>query len=211
MNIQKVLDALKKNKMESYFVETKEDVVPLVRTLMPEGCTVSVGGSMTLQETGVMELLRSGAYNFLDRAAEGITPEGVRKVYEQTFAADCFLGSANAITEQGELYNVDGNANRISAMTFGPKSVIIIAGVNKIVPDLNAAVRRVKTVCAPANTKRLSCNTYCREKGHCVAVDGGMTEGCNSPDRICCSYLVLGPQRQAGRIKVILVNESLGF
>ena len=211
MKIQAVMDALKKNGMEPYFVETKEEVVPLVQSLMQEGCTVSVGGSATLKETGVMELLRSGAYHFLDRAAEGITPEGVRKVYEETFAADCFLGSANAITEDGVLYNVDGNANRISAMTFGPKSVIVVAGVNKIVPDLNAAVRRVKTIAAPANTKRLSCNTYCREKGHCVAVDGAMTDGCNSPDRICCSYSVLGHQRQVGRIKVILVNETLGF
>lgn len=211
MNIQAVLEGLKKNRMEAYYVERKEDVVPLVKELLPEGATVSVGGSMTLKETGVMDLLRSGVYHFLDRAAEGITPEGVRKVYEQTFAADCFLGSANAITEDGVLYNVDGNANRISAMTFGPKSVIVVAGVNKIVPDLEAAIRRVKTICAPANTKRLNCNTYCREKGHCLAVDGEMTDGCGSPERICCSYSILGPQRTAGRIKVILVNEKLGF
>ena len=197
--------------MEPYYVETKEEVVPLVKSLMAEGCTVSVGGSMTLKETGVMDLLRSGIYQFLDRAAEGITPEEVQRVYEETFAADCYLGSANAITEDGILYNVDGNANRISAMTFGPKSVIIVAGVNKIVPGLEAAIRRVKTIAAPANTKRLSCNTYCREKGHCVAVDGGMTDGCSSPERICCSYSILGPQRQPGRIKVIVVNESLGY
>lgn len=211
MKIQQVLDALKKNNMDAYFVENREQALSLVQELLPAGATVSVGGSVTLAEIGAMELLRSGSYNFLDRAAQGITPEGVRRVYEQTFAADCFLGSANAITEQGELYNVDGNANRISAMAFGPKSVIVVAGVNKIVPDLQAAVRRVKTVCAPANTKRLSCNTYCREKGHCVAVDGGMTDGCNSPQRICCTYQVLAHQRQPGRIKVILVNEHLGY
>ena len=211
MNIQAVLDALKKNRMDAYFVETKEEVVPLVKQLMPEGSTVSVGGSVTVKETGVADLLKSGYYHFLDRSREGITPEEVRAVYEQTFSADGYFSSANAITEQGELFNVDGNANRIAALTYGPKSVIIIAGVNKIVPDLDAAVRRLKTVAAPANAKRLNCATYCKENGHCVAVDGGMTEGCNSPQRICCSYLVLGPQRQQGRIIVILVNENLGY
>ncbi len=211
MKIQAVLEALKKNRMDAYFVETKEEVVPLVKELMPKGATVSVGGSMTVKETGVMDLLKSGYYHFLDRSREGITPEEVRKVYEQTFSADGFFSSANAITEQGELFNVDGNANRIAALTFGPKTVIVIAGVNKIVPDLEAAVRRLKTVAAPANTKRLNCATYCKETGHCVGLEGGMTEGCSSPDRICCSYLVQGPQRQAGRIKVILVNEELGY
>ncbi|MBQ8599826.1 MAG: lactate utilization protein [Clostridia bacterium] len=211
MNIQTVLEALKKNHMEAYYVETKEEVVPLVKELMPEGSTVSVGGSQTVKETGVMDLLKSGYYNFLDRSAEGITPEEIRKVYEQTFAADGFFGSANAITEKGELVNVDGNANRIAALTFGPKSVIVIAGVNKIVPDLEAAIRRIKTIAAPANAQRLSCDTYCRETGHCLGLDGDMTDGCSSPQRICCSYLVQGPQRQAGRIKVILVNETLGY
>ncbi len=211
MKIQAVMDQLSKNGMEPYFVQTKEEALALVKQLLPAGATVSVGGSMTLKEVGVMDLLRSGDYHFLDRAAPGITPQEVQQVYIKTFAADCYLGSANAITEAGELYNVDGNANRISAMAFGPKSVIIVAGINKIVPDLQAAVRRVKTVCAPANTRRLNCNTYCKEKGHCLAVDGGMTEGCSSPQRICCTYQVLGPQRQKGRIKVILVDQSLGF
>lgn len=209
--IEKVLENLRKNRMEAYFVERREEVVPLIKTLIREGDTVGLGGSMTLQETGVLELLRSGAYHFLDRAREGITPEEVQQVYRDTFAADAFFCSANAITEQGELFNVDGNCNRIAAISFGPKSVIVVAGVNKIVPDLEGAVRRLKTVAAPKNTKRLSCKTYCLEKGHCMGLEGGMTEGCASPDRICCTYMVCGHQRIANRIKVILVNEELGY
>ena len=209
--IDKVLENLRKNRMEAYFVERREDVVPLVKTLIQEGNTVGLGGSVTLQESGIVDLLRSGVYHFLDRARPGITPEEVRKVYCDTFAADAFFCSANAITEQGELFNVDGNCNRIAAISFGPKSVIVVAGINKIVPDLDAAIQRVKTVAAPKNTKRLSCKTYCNEKGVCMGAGGDMTAGCASADRICCTYMVCGPQRIANRIKVILVNEELGY
>ena len=209
--IEKVLENLRKNRMEAYFVEHREEVVPLIKTLIKEGDTVGLGGSMTLQETGVLELLRSGKYHFLDRARAGITPEEVQQVYRDTFSADAFFCSANAITEQGELFNVDGNCNRIAAISFGPKSVIVVAGVNKLVPDLEGAVRRLKTVAAPNNTKRLSCKTYCFEKGQCMGLEGGMTDGCASPDRICCTYMVCAHQRIPNRIKVILVNENLGY
>lgn len=211
MNIEKVLENLKKNNMDAYFLETKEEVVPLVESLLKEGCTVGMGGTMTAKETGVADLLKSGKYNFLDRAREGITPEGVKQVYRDTFSADAFICSANAITEQGELINVDGNANRIAALLFGPDSVIVIAGVNKLVKDAESGFKRIKEVAAPLNTKRLDCATYCREKGVCVALEGGLASGCGSAQRICCNYLVSGPQRIAGRIKVILVNENLGY
>lgn len=211
MNIEKVLENLKKNRMEAYLVETGEEVVPLVEKLLPAGAVVSCGGSVTLAETGVMELLRSGKYEFLDRARPGITPEEVQQVYRDTFSADGFFCSANAITENGELVNVDGNANRIAAMVFGPKAVIVVAGVNKIVPDAEAGFKRIKEAAAPQNTRRLGCKTYCHETGVCVAPEGGLATGCGSDDRICCDYLVMGPQRQQGRIKVILVKEELGY
>lgn len=211
MNVEKVLENLKKNNMDAYFLESKEQVVPLVESLLKEGCTVSIGGTMTAKETGVTELLKSGKYNFLDRAREGITPEEVKQVYRDTFSADAYICSANAVTEQGELVNVDGNANRIAALLFGPDQVIVIAGINKIVKDAESGFKRVKEVAAPLNTKRLDCATYCREKGVCVALDGGLASGCGSKQRICCNYLVCGPQRIPGRIKVILVNEKLGY
>ena len=209
--IEKVLENLKKNRMDAYFAASKEDVVPLVKELVQEGASVASGGSMTLKETGVAELLRSGYYQFFDRTAPGISLEEKEKIERETFSADAFFCSANAITEQGELVNVDGTANRIAAIAYGPKSVIVVAGINKIVKNVEEGIRRVKTIAAPLNTKRLSCKTYCEKEGHCMGLDGDLTAGCASPERICCSYLICGPQRAKNRIKVILVNEELGF
>ena len=117
-------------------------------------------------------------------------------------------------TERGELYNVDGNSNRVAAILYGPKSVIVVAGCNKIVPDLAAAVRRVKAKAAPENCTRLSCETFCRKTGECVSLrqeSSEMPEGCRSEARICCNYVVSAYQRQQGRIKVVLVGEPLGY
>ena len=157
--MERTAAALRKNNMEAYCVKTAGEVVPLVKTLLAEGATVGAGGSMTLEECGVMDLLRSGAYHFLDRGAPGLTPEDIGKIYRQIFSADCYFASANAVTEAGEILNVDGNANRVAAITFGPASVILVVGCNKIVKDLAAADARVKAVAAPANAKRLSCKT----------------------------------------------------
>ncbi len=209
--IEKVLENLKKNRMDAYFVASKEDVVPLVKELVQEGALVASGGSMTLKETGVAELMRSGFYRFSDRTAPDIAPEEKERIEREAFFADAFFCSANAITEQGELVNVDGTANRIAAIAYGPKSVIVVAGINKIVKNVEEGIRRVKKIAAPLNTKRLSCDTYCNKAGHCLGLEGDMTVGCASPDRICCSYLICGPQRAQNRIKVILVNEELGF
>ncbi len=126
MNIEKVMKQLKKNGMDVYDLKQREQVVAQVRELIPEGSLVSVGGSVTLQQTGVMDLLRSGSYRFLDRDRKGITREEVQQVYRETFSADAYLCSAGAITEEGELVNVDGNSNRIAALAFGPQSVLLV-------------------------------------------------------------------------------------
>lgn len=209
--IKTVMENLKKNRMEAYFVSTKVEVVPLVKSLLKSGETVAVGGSVSLDETGVMDLLRCGDYAFLDRYDPTLTPEERTDIFRRSAFVDSYLCSSNAVTLQGELYNVDGNSNRISAIAFGPRQVILVVGVNKIVDDIPAAARRVKTIAAPLNTKRLGCDTYCYTTGHCMAVDGEMTEGCHSPGRICCGYLISGPQRIPDRIKVILVGESCGY
>ena len=211
VNIQKTVENLHKNNIEVICVCDREDVVPLIEKLVPAGSTVSVGGSVTLDETGVLEHLRCGRYSFLDRYEDGLTAEQIGGIYRNSFGVDAYLCSSNAITEEGELYNVDGNANRIAALAFGPKNVIIVAGVNKIVKDIDEAVRRVKTVAAPKNAARLCRNIYCALKGCCVALDGGIGKGCDSKDRICRHYLVSSKQAQYGRIKVILVNEELGY
>jgi len=205
------MENLRKNRIAVEYVDKKEDVLPLVRALIPEGSTVATGGSHTLNEVGVIDLLKSGAYTYLDRMAPELSPEQRQEVAIKGNTADFYLCSSNAVTEAGELYNVDGNCNRIAAIAFGPKSVIMVVGINKIVPDLDAAVRRVKTIAAPLNTKRLNCDTYCRTDGVCMGIDGKMTDGCHSPARICCNYLISAQQRVPDRIRVILVGESLGF
>ncbi len=212
MNIEKTMENLRKNNMEAFFVETKEDALKLLESLLSKGETVSVGGSVTLSEIGALDLLRNGDYNFLDRYQEGLTREEITEIFRKSFFADSYVTSTNALTEDGELYNVDGNSNRVAAMLFGPKSVIVIAGKNKIVDSLTAAEKRVKTIAAPKNVKRLSMNTYCSVKGTCMgAEDEKLCAGCTSEDRICASYTVMARQRIKGRVKVIIVNEELGY
>jgi L-lactate utilization protein LutB len=209
--IEKVMDNLRKNNLNPIFAPTKADVVPLLETLLPDGASVAVGGSVTLNETGALDLLRCGRYDFLDRYAIGLTAAQKEEIYRKSFFADAYLSSSNAVTEQGELYNVDGTGNRVAAIAYGPKKVIFVVGINKIVADLNEAVQRVKTCAAPPNAKRLGFETYCMKAGHCMRVDGAMTEGCSAEKRICCSYLVTGYQRIKDRVHVILVGEDCGY
>ena len=211
--IDLVGENLKKNNMEFYYAETAADVKDIVCSLMPEGCTVTHGGSESMKECGIPELLNSGKYNYIDRS-KATTPEETKAVYRQAFSADVYITSANAITESGALYNVDGNSNRIAAIAYGPDSVIVIAGYNKIVRNIEEAEIRVKNTAAPPNCVRLDCKTYCAETGQCVSLkkaDRQITDGCSGDGRICCNYLISAQQRHKGRIKVILVGEELGF
>lgn len=211
-SMETAAEALRRNNMDAYVVDTADEVLPLIKGLLHTGDTVAVGGSRTLDELGVIDLLRGGDYRFLDRYAPDLTREQVTDIFRESFHADAYLCSSNAVTLRGELYNVDGNGNRIAAMCFGPRSVILVVGCNKLVADLEEAQKRVKTMAAPLNAKRLHCATYCQETGTCVGKEGDWcTDGCTSPARICCTYMTLGYQRTAGRIKVILVGESLGF
>lgn len=213
--INKVLENLKKNNMEAYYVDKKEDVLELVKTLVPKGATVAAGGSVTLNETGVMDYIKNGEFNYLDRNKPGLSKEEMNNVCIEALACDVYFSSSNAITEDGDLYNVDGNANRVAALTYGPKSVVIVAGINKIVPDLTAAVIRLKTIAAPKNCLRLGINNYCAIKGHCISIDNGEGErlgaGCMSDTRICCTTVISSKQKFKNRIKVILVGEELGY
>ena len=211
--ISNAMKALEKNNMKPYYCETKEDALQLIGELIPKGATVTHGGSVTLAEVGATQLLSSGVYNYLDRS-KCQTREEQQKLYRDSYFADVFLTSSNAVTENGELYNVDGNANRVSAIAFGPKSVIAVVGVNKLVKDLEEAALRVKTIAAPRNTVRLGLSTPCAKTGRCISLSQecpSMTDGCHSPERICCTYLVSGQQREKDRIKVIIVGETLGY
>ena len=158
---------------------------------------------MSLFETKVIDYLRNEKYKFLDRYKPGITPQEMKEIYRKSFFADAYFASTNAVTENGELYNVDGNGNRIAAMLYGPDKVILIVGVNKIVKDVQEAIDRNKYVCAPANAKRLSTKTPCQTTGVCM--------DCSSPERICCEYTLIKKQRTAGRMHVIFMNENIGY
>lgn len=201
--VKRTIENLEKNNMEGYYVEDEKELIEKISELIHEGDTVSVGGSMTLFETGVIDFLRCGKYNFLDRYEDGLTREDIKEVYRKSFFADAYFTSSNAITENGELYNVDGNGNRVAAMIYGPDKVIVVAGVNKIVKDLDDAIKRNREIAAPANTKRLNRKTPCKEMGYCT--------DCNSPERICNDYVVIKKQAEKGRIKVIFVEKELGY
>ena len=198
----RVIAALKANNMEGWYLPQAAGVREFVEKLIPEGAVVASGGSMTLAETGVTDLLGSGRYRYLDRNKVS-GPEELGKLYRQVFSADWYLASANAVTEAGEIYNVDGNANRVAAITFGPANVLLVVGCNKIVKDLDAAKDRLEAIAAPANAARLACATPCAVTGKC--------EHCHSPAHICCTTVIHSFQRVPGRIKVLLVGEPLGF
>lgn len=204
---------LESNGIKPFFVETKADVLPLVQSLMNKGESVSNGGSMTMVECGLFDLVENGDYDFIDR--RGLQGEDVRQSYIRAYGADNYICSSNAVTEKGELFNVDGNSNRVSCIVYGPRQVIMIIGKNKIVPDLAAAVKRVKQYAAPPNCVRLGCQTPCAKTGHCVSIDMGnddyMPAGCQTDARICCNYVVSAKQRHKDRIKLIIVNEDLGY
>ncbi len=213
IRVETTLKNLKRNKMEAYYVDTKEDAQKLVRTLISKGDTLSCGGSVTLKQTGIYDIISSDDYNFLDRSACE-TPEQVEEVYRKTFCADAFFTSANAVTENGELYNVDGNSNRVAAILYGPKSVICVCGINKLVKNIGEAITRVKTKAAPPNTVRLGIETPCAKTGECISLkkdNPEMCEGCYGDGRICCNYVVCAQQRHVNRIKVIIIGEEYGY
>lgn len=203
MKINRTIEALKKNNMNGYYAKNRDEVIELIKDIVSEGSKVAVGGSETLSELGILEHLRSGRYDFLDRYKEGLTREEVTNIFKQSFLADAYLSSCNAITENGELYNVDGNGNRVAAMLYGPDKVIVICGINKIVKDVDEAIKRNREISAPMNAKRLNKKTPCTKVGYCM--------NCNSLERICNEYTLIKKQRSSERMYVIFLNENLGY
>lgn len=197
------MENLEKNNMEAYFVKNEEELLDKVKEIVNDGETVAVGGSMTLFETGIIDYLRNGKFNFLDRYKQGLTPDEIKEIFRKSFFADSYFVSTNALTQNGELYNVDGNGNRVAAMLYGPDKVIVIAGINKIVKDVDEAIKRTREISAPINAKRLNKVTPCTKVGHCME--------CKSRDRICNEYTLIKRQGRKGRIKVIIVGKELGY
>ena len=201
--IKNTIKSLENNNMKGYLANNKDELIKIIDELTNEGDTVSCGGSMTLFEAGVIDYLRSKRFNFLDRYEENLTKDDLKELYRKTFSADVFFTSTNAITEDGELYNVDGNGNRVAAMLYGPDKVILVVGANKIVKNIDEAINRNKCLSGPANAKRLNTKTPCTKVGYCM--------DCKSDDRICCEYTVIKKQRMANRMFVIFINDVLGF
>ena len=196
---QKVIKGLESRNMSGYYAANKDAALKTALSLIPEGSSVTMGGCMSAVEIGLVDSVCKGNYNFIDRAAY----EDKRKAMLEAYDADVFLTSANAMTEDGIMVNIDGNANRVSAIAQGPKKVIVIVGMNKICDDIDGAMKRSRNVAAPINAQRFGLSTSCAKTGSCF--------NCKSPDTICCQFLITRYSRHTGRIHVILVNDNLGF
>lgn len=197
-----IIKNLEKRNIKGYYCETAADARQLVQSLIPKHATVTNGGSETLVETGIMELLQSEDYQFIDRKSAR-TPEESRALYGQIVTSDYFLTSTNAITMDGELINVDGNGNRVACLIQGPSHVLVVAGMNKVSPTLEDGIRRVRNIAAPPNAIRVGANTPCSQTGQC--------HDCQSPDCICCQTVITRRSRHKDRIAVILIGEDYGF
>ncbi len=201
--IDRTIKNLNRRNMGGFFVKDKNELIMLLKKLIDDNSTVGVGDSMTLFETGVIDFLRKGDYVFLDKYRDGITSEEKKEIYLKNFSANTFMCSTNALTEDGELYNIDGNGSRVAPMLYGPKQVILVAGINKIVKDIEEAEKRVRNYAAPIDAKRLNKDTPCTTLGYCV--------DCKSPNRICNDFTIIRGQFIKNRIKVIIVGEQLGY
>ena len=198
----KLVQALEKRNMEGYYCPTAEEAVAKVLELIPMDHTVSWGGAMTVDQLGIKQKLARRGQSLIDRDTAR-TPEERMAMLHQALTCDTFLMSSNAISEDGQLVNIDGMGNRVAALCFGPKQVIVVAGMNKVAADLDGAIARARHIAAPANAQRFNGKTPCSANGQCA--------DCTSPDCICAQMVVTRFCKVPGRIKVVLVGEELGL
>ena len=199
---KEIIEILKEKDFDAVYAENAEEAKKIVMDMIPEGSSIAVGGSVTLSETGIMAEITSGKYNFIDRFNTPSFDVTLDK-YREAFFADYFVTSTNAITKTGELVNLDCTGNRVGAIGFGPKRVIIVAGVNKIVDTVDEGIKRAKSI-APLNAKRLSHNTPC-------AVDG-ICHNCHHPHTLCnVTSIIHNCYKFPGRISIVIIPENLGF
>lgn len=200
MLARKVIKGLESRNMTGYYAATSQEALEIALKLIPEGSRITMGGSMSVVEIGLADALGCDRYNFCNRDREADKRAAMLFAYD----ADWFLASANAITEDGILVNIDGNSNRVSAIAQGPRHVLFIVGMNKVADDVDGALKRARNIAAPVNAQRFDgLDTPCRKTGSCM--------NCKSPDTICCNFLITRYSRHKDRIHVILVNENLGF
>ncbi len=195
----KIIKGLESRNMTGYHVHTAKEALEKALELIPEGGSVTHGGSASIAEIGLVKAIQKGNYNYIDRYAAPDKHAAELEAYD----ADVYLGSTNAITDDGILVNIDGNSNRVSAYAYGPKKVVLIVGMNKVTSDVDSALKRARNEAAVINVQRFGIDTPCAKTGSCM--------DCKSPDTICCQFLITRYSRHAGRIHVILVDEPLGF
>jgi L-lactate utilization protein LutB len=200
---EKLVKNLNRRNMEAHYCPTVEDAVAKVQELIADGSSVTWGGSMTVRDMGIPQALKQrGTLNVLDRDVVE-DPEEKQQMYLRAFSADVYLSSANAISEDGVIVNIDGNGNRVAAITWGPKKVIFIIGLNKVAQTVEAAIARARSIASPINAQRFDIKTPCHVDGVC--------HNCNSPESICSYTHLLRNSRTQGRHIVVLVGEDLGY
>ena len=200
---ERTVAALKKNHFEAQYFPKSADALEELWKMIPEGATVGVGGSVTLNQIGFVDEVQKRPVKFLNPFAKGLSPEEMLKVRRQILTADFFVGSSNAVTEEGELLNIDATGNRVGPMIFGPKKVVLICGVNKIVKNIEEAHAKVQEWTSPMNVKRLGYKPPCGQTGVCV--------DCSAPERICNVYVVLAKKPRLTDYVVYIVGEDLGL
>ena len=199
---QNVIKNLEKRNMEGYYFENSKACVEAIMNMIPDGSTISWGGSQTINESGMMDALKASDLTLIDRTAAK-SPEESREIYAKTVMADYYFMSTNAITNDGELINIDGNGNRVACLIQGPTHVMILVGRNKFTASVNAGVERVRNTASPANAIRLNKNIPCGLTGSC--------HDCLSPECFCNQVVITRRNGHTGRIKVFLINEDLGY
>ena len=200
---QRMIKNLNRRHIEAYYCPTAAEAVKKVSELIPDGSSVTWGGSMTIRDMGIPQLLcNRGTLEVLDRD-KAETPEEIQEIYLRAFISDVYLSSANAISEDGVIVNIDGNGNRVAAITWGPKKVIFVIGINKVAQTVEAALARARSTASPINAQRFDINTPCKTDGVC--------HNCNSTDCVCSYVHFLRNSRNKGHHVVVLVGEDLGY
>ena len=201
--VERTIKALKRNRIPASFFSTKEQAKERIVEMIPPGSNVGIGGSVTLRQLGLIDEVKRRGFTVLNPFEPKLSDEERLELRRKALVSDVFLVGTNAITEEGQLFNIDAMGNRVGAMFFGPKKVIVIAGTNKIVRDLEEAIIKVREKTAPINAKRLGIDAPCVHTGQC--------EDCNSPGRICNIWVTIVKKPRLTDLEVVLIGESLGF
>jgi hypothetical protein len=202
---EQIIKNLKKRNITGVYCENKKEAVEAICRMIPENSLVGLGGSVTIIESGLVDALRKMDIRLLDRYKEGVTPERVAEMRREGLLSDIYIASSNAMTSDGKLVNQDGVGNRVAAMIYGPKKVILMVGMNKVVKSVDEAIARIKTTAAPINAVRVQVDTPCSKLGFCN------DPHCHPPNRICNHLVITEACGDAQRITVVLIGEALGY